>query len=87
MEDMYPYMEKSGLNKEDYLENVLRAYEQDGKLYGITSQFYIVSTLAKESLVGEQTGWTLSEMLDFVEKNNPENVFMYGNRESIFRLQ
>lgn len=85
MEDMYPYMEKSGLKKEDYLENVLRAYEQDGKLYGIASQFYIVSTLAKASLVGDQSGWTLSEMLDFVEKHNPENVFMYGSRDSIFR--
>ncbi|NBJ91592.1 extracellular solute-binding protein [Parablautia muri] len=85
LEDMYPYMEKSGLDKGDYLENVLKAFEQDGKLYGIVSQFYITSTLAKESLVGEENGWTLSEMLDFVEKNNPENVFMYGSRDSIFR--
>lgn len=85
LEDLYPYMEKSGLHKEDYLENILRAYEEDGKLYGITSQFYIISTLAKASLVGEESGWTLSEMLDFVEENNPENIFMYGNRASIFR--
>lgn len=85
LEDMYPYMEKSGMHKEDYLENVLRAYEQDGKLCGIASQFYVTSTFAKTALVGEQNGWTLSEMLDFVEKNNPENVFMYGSRDSIFR--
>jgi len=26
-EDLYPYMEQSGIKKEDYVENVLEAYE------------------------------------------------------------
>ncbi len=86
LEDLYPYMEKSGIHKEDYLENIMKAYEQDGGLYGIASQFYITSTMAKTSLVGEESGWTLSEMLDFVEQHNPENIFMYGNRSNIFRF-
>ena len=34
LEDLYPYMEKSGIHKEDYLENIMKAYEEDGKLYG-----------------------------------------------------
>ncbi len=84
LEDLYPYMEKSGINKEDYLENILKAYETDGKLYGLISQFTVSSTLAKSSLTGDINGWTLTEMLDFVEDKNPENVFQYGNRNSIF---
>lgn len=84
LEDLYPYMEKSGIRKEEYLENVLKAFEQDGKLYGIMPQFYISTTLAKTSLIGERNGWTLSEMLDFVEENDPENVFDYASRASIF---
>ncbi len=84
LEDLYPYMEKSGISKGDYLENILKAYEVDGKLYGLISQFTISSTLAKSSLTGDITGWTLTEMLDFVEDKNPENVFQYGNRSSIF---
>lgn len=83
-EDLYPYMEKSGLKKEDYLENVLSAYEVEGKLYALVPGFYVSTTMAKQSMVGDITGWTLSEMLDFVEKNDPENIFDGGARESIF---
>lgn len=82
--DLYPYMEKSGLNKSDYLENILEAYEVDGKLYGIVPQFYITTTMAKQSIVGDIQGWTLSEMLDFVESKNPDNVFPYSYRDTIF---
>lgn len=84
LEDLYPYMEESGIKKEDYLENILEAYESDGKLYGIIPKFYVSSVMAKASLVGDIDGWTLSEMLDFVEEQNPENVFAYGYRSSIF---
>lgn len=82
--DMYPYMEKDGVAKEDYLENVLKAYEMNGKLYGLIPQFYITTTAAKVSNVGNEGGWTLSEMLDFVESKDAENVFQYGSRMSIF---
>ena len=84
LDDLYPFMEQSGINKDDYLENILKAYEIDGKLYGITPQFTVSTTLVKSSLVGDREGWTLSEMLDFVEENNPENIFEYGSRTSIF---
>ena len=84
LEDIYPYMEKSGLNKSDFVENVMEAFEVDGKLYGVLPQFYIDTTMAKTSLVGEKTGWTLSEMLDFVESMDAENIFSYGTRSSIF---
>lgn len=84
LEDLYPYMEKSGIKKEDYLENILKAYEEDGKLYGILSNFYVSSTMAKASLAGDRTGWTLEEMLDFASDKDPESLFSYGSRSSIF---
>lgn len=83
LEDIYPYMEKAGINQADYLENVFKAYEVDGKLYGIIPQFYINTTMVKASKVAAE-GWTLSEMLDFVESSNAENILQYGNRNSIF---
>ncbi len=83
-EDLYPFMEKSGLNPDDYQENILKAYEDDGKLYGIMSQFYIVTTAAKASKVGDKSGWTLSEMLDFAESVNPGYLMEYGSQPSIF---
>ncbi len=84
LEDMYPYMKKSGIKKEDYLENIFKAYEVDGKLYGIIPKFYVSTIMVKTALVGDVSGWTLSEMLDFAEDKNPENIFPYGNRSSIF---
>ena len=84
LEDLYPYMEKSGMKKEDYLENILGAYEVEGKLYGMMPQFYISTTMAKASNVGDVTGWTLSEMLDYAESSEAENLFSYGTRSSVF---
>lgn len=83
-EDLYPFMEKDGIRKEDYLENILKAYETDGKLYGLVPQFYISTVIAKSALVGTQAGWTLSEMLDFAEKHDAADIFRYGSRSSIF---
>lgn len=84
LEDLYPYIEKSGLTKEDFVESVLRAYEIDGKLCAMIPEFYVSTIMAKKSVVGDIDGWTLSEMLDFAEANNPEYLFNYGSRYSIF---
>ncbi|MDE7286619.1 MAG: extracellular solute-binding protein [Lachnospiraceae bacterium] len=83
LEDLYPYMEKSGIKKEEYLENILKAYEVDGSLYGIMPLFYINSIAAKTSLVGEENGWTLTEMLDLVDEVNPPYVMMYDSRNTM----
>lgn len=83
MEDLYPYMEQSGIKKADYVENVLEAYEIDGKLYGVMPSFYLSSTAVKKSLVGDKTGWTLDEMLDLVEEVKPQYVMSYDSKESM----
>ncbi|MBR5799665.1 MAG: extracellular solute-binding protein [Lachnospiraceae bacterium] len=83
-EDLYPYMEKSGINKADYLENVFKAYETGGKLYVIVPQFYVSTAAAKASLVGDVTGWNLTEMLDVAEKSNVEAVMPYATRDTVF---
>lgn len=84
LEDLYPYMEKDNIAREDYLENVLEAYESEGKLCGILPQFYVTTTVAKASKVGDTPGWTLDEMLSFAENSNAENVFSYGSRSGVF---
>ncbi len=77
-------MEKSGINKDDYLENILKAYEWDGKLCGLIPRFYISTSMAKVSQVGDVTGWTLEEMLDFAETKEPEQLFQGSTRDGIF---
>lgn len=85
LEDLYPYMDADGeINKEDYLENVRRAFEIDGKLYTMPSWFSIVTVLAKTSDVGERQSITLDEMIEMMD-GLPENVqlYEYASKSSI----
>lgn len=84
LEDFYPYMEKAGINKADYLENVFKAYESDGKLFVIVPQFYISTTAAKASVIGDRTGWNLQEMLEAAKNSNVEAVMPYATRDTVF---
>lgn len=83
-EDLYPYMEKSGINQADYLENIFKAYESEGKLYVIVPQFYISTTAAKASVIGDIKGWNLQEMLEATGKSNVEAVMPYATRDTVF---
>lgn len=85
LEDLYPYMDKDPeINREDYLENILKAYETDGKLYGITPQFIISTVVAKVSDVGERKSITLEELMDLAKKL-PEGtkLYEYATKESV----
>ncbi|MBQ9927093.1 MAG: extracellular solute-binding protein [Lachnospiraceae bacterium] len=86
LEDLYPFMEKDGIKKQDYLENVLTAYEKDGKLYGIIPQFAINSAVIKTANAKGQTGWTLDEMLTIAEESGVQDVFNYGSQSGAFRF-
>lgn len=82
-EDLYPYMEKSNTAKSDFLPNVLTAYEVDGKLYGMPVSFGISTIIGKQSELGTVKGWTLSEMLDFMETKKPEEIFSYNSQQNM----
>lgn len=84
LEDLYPYMEKEGIAQEEYLTNILKAYETDGKLYALIPQFSIDSSVIKKAHVKEAKGWTLDEMLATVENSGAEEVFSYADRYSVF---
>lgn len=85
-EDLYPYMEKSGLKKENYVENVLEAYELNGKLYGFTTEFSIYTMVGKSSVLGDISGWTLSEMMDFIDQHKDSEVFSYASQQYMLYL-
>ena len=77
VEDLYPFMEADAeINKEDYLENVLRAYEKNGKLYAMPPRFYISTVMAKVADVGDKQHITLEEIME-LSKNLPEGVQLY----------
>lgn len=74
--NLYDFMDKDEtVNKADYLENYLKAYEVDGKLYEIVPTFSINTIVGKASLVGEDTGWTMDEFIAAVDANPDKDVF------------
>ncbi len=84
-EDLYPYMDKDGeLKREDYFPNVLKAYENNGKLYRLVPKFTIYTVAGKTADVGSRTGWTLQDLRE-VMASKPEGmeVFSEMTRESM----
>lgn len=62
--DLWPFIdadEELG-GRAGVLEPVFNALSQDGKLYEITSNFYITTIAGPASIVGTEPGWTYDEM-------------------------
>jgi ABC-type glycerol-3-phosphate transport system substrate-binding protein len=77
LEDLYPYLDSDPeLKRDDYLPNILKAYELDGKLYSISPFFVINTVMAKTSTVGERTSITLDELMNMANEL-PDNVELY----------
>ena len=74
--DLYKIMENdSSFNKADYLENIFKAYEMNGKLYSLVPSFYLSTFAAKDSLLGGIKSWTVAEFMDFVKNHNGLQIF------------
>lgn len=87
IEDLYPYLEEDPeLNKEDYFSSVLNAYSVDGKLCGIPSFFTVHTAFAKTSVVGEEGGWTVGEMMEYV-KAGPKGCVAFGYGSKDYQLR
>ena len=79
LEDLTPYLEQDdSLKREDFVENTLKMYEKDGKLYGITPSFEIQTLMGKVSELGDKTSWTMEEMMKFAD-SKPEGVELIPN--------
>lgn len=65
LEDLWPYIDNdSELSREQLMERVLEAAEQDGKLYQIFDGFTIRTVVGSPQVVGDEMGWTLADMQD-----------------------
>ena len=71
---------------EDYLENVFKAVERDGKIYSIIPAFTLETLTAKESLVGKTSGWTMEDLQKLIKANPQAAVFSDTTREAALRI-
>lgn len=66
------------LSGKEFMQNFFDAYRVNGKLYEVIPSFDVETMVAKKSVVGDLTGWTMSEMLDFLENKMPEGCQPFG---------
>ena len=59
--DLKPYVERDEELKGQLFDNVLRALENNGKLYRTASSFQIQTVIGASDVVGDKPGWTLAE--------------------------
>lgn len=91
LEDLYPYIDGDPeLSRGDLMENVLAAFERDGKLYNTLSTFYILTAAGPSDIVGDKPGWTMDQFsAAFAELKamNPEATAFdqYVTRDDMLR--
>lgn len=88
LEDLNPYFEKDGeIKKEDYVENAMKAYEVDGGLYGVMSNFGIMTLTGKVSDVGEGTSWTVEEMMALADSlEEGTELIPYSTKNGVLQM-
>ena len=74
------------LRMADFLENVFKALERDGKIYSIIPAFTLQTLAAKESLVGKTSGWTMEDLQKVIRANPQAAVFSETTRENALRI-
>ena len=61
--DMYEFIDSdSELSREDFLPNLLKASETDGKLYTFSDRFKVFTVLGKTSIFGDKMGITTEQL-------------------------
>ena len=74
--DLYEFMDNdSEIDRNDYLENILSACENDGKLYELIPWYYIVTVAGRTKDVGEGIGWTFNEFKQVVDSMPDKRPF------------
>ena len=82
--DLYPLMEKSGIKKEDYFQNILDAGSRNNKLYVLIPKYSISACRISTDHLNGKEGVTIREMMEMEEQYGIVGKGMeYMTRESI----
>ena len=83
--DLYEFIEDDPeLNREDFVESVMKILEHDGKLIQMISSFMVSTYIGRVDILGPEKGITLEELMDAVEANPGSRPFdFYYTKENI----
>lgn len=83
-EDLYPFFQKSTrLDTEDFVGEILDAYNFDGVLASVPSLFFLETVMGHSAQLGEEPGWTLDELIALAESNPWAELFDGATKSDI----
>ena len=83
--DLYELMDADGsFNRADFLENIFKACETDGKLYSLIPRFRLMTFAGKTENLGEIKHWTVSEFMQYVKAHPDIQAFDYDFNRTRF---
>lgn len=87
LEDLYPFMNHDeSTNPADFQENILNAFETDGKLYAMPVSFLVHTVMGRSSVIGEQNTWNLDEMIDIVDRIGDDSKVFYASKSEVLNF-
>ncbi|MCX4351236.1 MAG: extracellular solute-binding protein [Lachnospiraceae bacterium] len=79
VEDLTPYLETDEtIKKEDYIPNVLSAYERDGGLYAIMPCFGVEAFVGRADEIGEKKTWTTEDVITLLDSKEADTKLLPG---------
>lgn len=77
--DLNTYIDSTnGIDRSLYFDNVMRAFETNGKLYQMPLTFYVYGLVGNKEYCGERTGWTYSEYSSFLSSLPSDMTAFYS---------
>ncbi len=77
--DLYALMDADeSFNRADYLQEVMKIFESNGKLYSLVPQFSIYTVAGKTSDVGTDFSWTMDELIALLA-SKPEGTQVFSD--------
>jgi ABC-type glycerol-3-phosphate transport system substrate-binding protein len=75
-QDLKPYAEgDDSFAWADFQENIIHAYEQDGKLYGMPVSFWVHALAGKAEDIGGRKEWDLDGLVAFADRHPGSSLF------------
>lgn len=82
--DLYPFIDSdTTLQREDFYDNILQAFEYEGKLYQSVSFVHLYGWVTKKSHLTEIGRWDFDVFQRYLEHNSGNNIFTDTSEEKI----
>jgi len=85
--DLYPFLETDeSFDMADYRENIIRAYEIGGKLYGIPVDFTVEMLYGKAGELDGVTSWNMDEFVKFAGRFPGSSIFQHPTKTEVLDI-